>query len=228
MKMLKRAVKFPFKVLIGVLAFVLLYLLSMVLFTLIPANGFSKQPKEGIVIFLKTNGVHTDLVLPVHNEVFDWRTQFDTTTFKKEEKPFTYVAVGWGDKGFYLNTPTWAELKFSTAFNAMFALSTTAMHVTYRTDVLLPGEKIKKIIVSKEQYTRLISYIVHSFQSQSDGKLRRIDCIHYSGANDNFYEAIGTYHLFKTCNVWTNNGLKEIGVKTAFWAPLDKCVLYHF
>jgi hypothetical protein len=42
-----------------------------------------------------------------------------------------YLAFGWGDKGFYLNTPEWADLKVSTALNAAFGLSSSAIHSTF-------------------------------------------------------------------------------------------------
>lgn len=227
MKTAKTILLLPLKLALGLVAFVLLYLLFATLLTWLPSNMFHQQPQEGVTIYLKSNGVHTDLVLPVRNEQFDWRTVLDTNDYKKQNRTLTYMAIGWGDKGFYLNTPTWADLTYTTAFKAMFGLSGSAMHVTYRTDSLRCGEHIRKVVLSKEQYQQLIEYVLASFQKDDTGKIQLIDCCHYHGMNDNFYEANGRYHLFKTCNVWTNNALKTIGVKTAFWAPFEKCVLYH-
>lgn len=228
MKTAKSILLFPIKLALGLVAFVLLYLSFAALLTWLPSNMFHEQAKEGVTIYLKSNGVHTDLVLPVRNEQHDWRTVLDSNDYKKQGKPFTYVAIGWGDKGFYLNTPTWADLTYTTAFKAMFGLSGSAMHVSYRTDSLQCGEHVRKVILSKEQYQQLIDYILASFQAEENGKLAPLICNHYSGLNDNFYEANGRYSLFTTCNVWTNNALKTIGVKTAMWAPFEKCVLYHF
>jgi len=227
MKTVKRTLLFVLKCVLGIAAFVLLYFLFAALLTWIPSNMFQEQPKEGVVIYLKSNGVHTDLVFPVHNEVYDWRRTLDTNNYLRQKRPFTYASIGWGDKGFYLNTPTWADLTFTTAFKAAFGLSGSAMHVSLRTDSLHCGEYVRKVIVSKEQYQNLVAYALLAFQLDENGKVQRIDH-HYEGMNDNFYEAKGRYSLFKTCNVWTNNGLRTIGVKTATWAPFDKCVLYHF
>lgn len=44
---------------------------------------------------------------------------------------YVYLSVGWGDKGFYLDTPTWAEPETFTAFKAVFLVSESAMHCTY-------------------------------------------------------------------------------------------------
>jgi hypothetical protein len=52
----------------------------------------------------------------------DWGKElpFDNTISKRYD--FSYVSFGWGDKGFYLDTPSWAELQPSTAFVAAFGL----------------------------------------------------------------------------------------------------------
>jgi len=44
---------------------------------------------------------------------------------------------------------------------------------------------------------------------------------------DNFYEAHGKYHMFWTCNNWTNTRLKEIGIKNSLWTPMDWGVFYY-
>ena len=42
---------------------------------------------------------------------------------------------------------------------------------------------------------------------------------------DNFYEANYNYHLFKTCNTWTNESLKVAGVKTSSLALFESGIL---
>ena len=50
---------------------------------------------------------------------------------KSKDSTAEYLAFGWGDKGFYLDTPEWSDLKASTAFKAAFALGNSAMHTTF-------------------------------------------------------------------------------------------------
>ena len=45
--------------------------------------------------------------------------------------------------------------------------------------------------------------------------------------NDNFYEAHGNYHLFNTCNAWTNEALQTIGVKTGWLALSSNGIMDH-
>lgn len=206
---------------------VLLYLLCGVLFSVIPVNTSFKEPEEGIEIFIKSNGVHTDIVVPVSSPYIDWREKIKPQYFKGTGSEFKYIGFGWGDKGFYLYTPTWADLKFSTAFNALFWLSTSAMHTTYYENTPVENTLTKKIKISPEQYQQIISHIQTGFRQDEQGEYIALNCCHYSGVNDNFYDGKGIYNLFFTCNSWTNAGLKKAGIKTALWAPFEWSVMRH-
>lgn len=113
----------------GFVLAVIVYILLGLLLPLIevPADKVS-EPKT-IPIYIYTNGVHTDLVLPIKTEYADWSQKIKFENTKSKQTNFKYVGIGWGDKGFYLDTPTWADLKFSTAFKAAFGLSESAMHL---------------------------------------------------------------------------------------------------
>ncbi len=233
--MLQKLLKFMISILkfggnsiLALLFLTVLYLFFTIVLTLIPSNIFSEQPEKGITIYIKSNGVHTDLVLPVANKFYNWDEKIYQEDFALTTDSARWASFGWGDKGFYLYTPDWADLKFSTAFNALFLPSPTAMHVSVAGDTPSENELTKKIILSDEQYLILCDYIFTSFQKDPNENFILISGYHYKGVNDNFYEAEGSYHLFNTCNNWANSGLKTVGVKTATWAPFDKCIFYHF
>ena len=50
----------------------------------------------------------------------------------------------------------------------------------------------------------------------------------FKSSNENYYESGKSYNFINTCNNWTNQGIKLMGIKTATWAPFDRCILYHF
>ncbi|MBN4061868.1 MAG: TIGR02117 family protein [Flavobacteriales bacterium] len=227
MIIIKKIVRIALWLIVSLVSLTVLYFLIAVLLTIIPANSDFTEQKKGINIFVISNGAHTDVCVPIKNKIIDWKTLVDTTDFEYRYHSFKYISFGWGDKGFYLETPTWAELKFSVAFEAMMLPSPTAMHVTMYDFILKESELVKKITISESQYKLLKEYIENTFALDSDQSVQPIDCCRYAGMNDNFYEAKGYFSLFKTCNVWTNNALKTAGVKTAVWAPFDKCVFYH-
>jgi uncharacterized protein (TIGR02117 family) len=199
-----------------------LYLTIAILLSLIPWGDDAAQ--NGIKIYVKTNGVHTDLCLPVVTDEMDWRNFLPLSHFPNVRAP-GYVSMGWGDKGFFLETPTWADLKFSTAFNAAFTGSETAMHVSYHENEPVLSPSTRQKFVSPEKYRDLIEYIKDSFRLK-DAKVELIPGKGY-GSNDNFYEANGSYHLFNTCNAWTNGGLKVAGIRTAVLALFSDGIMRH-
>lgn len=216
-----------FKILKGViklfgifLIFITLYFIAAVGLSAIPVNkDFAPCEKDAVEIYIMTNGVHTDLVLPFKNEMMDWAKMLDPSATQSGNAFINYAAFGWGDKGFYLETKTWEELKASTAFNALFNLGTSAMHVTFYKNIKM-GESCRKICINKESYRKLVQYINDSFKLNSAGIAQQIPGAAY-WKNDSFYEANRRYSLFYTCNTWANNGLKSANLKACWWTPFD-------
>jgi uncharacterized protein (TIGR02117 family) len=204
----------------------LLYGLSAYVLSIIPVNNNMSEHKKEYTIYIKSNGVHTDLVLPIKTDVKDWSEQIKYEHIQSKDSTHQYLAFGWGDKGFYLDTPEWSDLKFSTAFKAAFNLGTSAMHTTFYKKIQ-ENENCVKIEISKEQYLKLITFIEASFQYDTNGNPIFIQAITY-GKNDSFYEAHRTYNLFYTCNTWANQALKKAHMKAAFWTPADKGIFYHY
>jgi uncharacterized protein (TIGR02117 family) len=206
-------------------AFVIAWIFFAILFPYIISGYGPLKENKNITVFIESNGVHTDFVMPVKNSSIYWDKFLPYSDFEIAGPAFECVSIGWGDKGFFIGTPTWADLKFSTAFNAAFGLGSTAMHVTYKRYQPKESEHCKKLILSEYQYSILINYIRSSFQSK-DGRSIAIDHPGYSD-HDCFYEANGTYSLFNTCNVWTGNGLRAAGIATGAWTPLCGGVLQN-
>lgn len=199
------------------LAATALYLISALLFSFLPTHPARQECSPNFEIFIASNGVHLDIIIPVENI----EPQF---LQKLCPLPNTqYIAFGWGDKSFYINTPEWSDLTFPVAFKALFLKSETAMHVT-----CLPRRfpSWEKVPLCKNQLIKLNTYIFNTFQYDENENPKLID---YEGYNqyDAFYDAKGSFSLFKTCNVWVNTALKEIEVKTSVWSPFDFGVLFH-
>lgn len=191
----------------------------------IPTKEETCTPKT-IECYILSNGVHTDLVLPLENELKNWNNTVSPQDTKGKQTTYEYVGFGWGSKGFYLETPTWDDLTFSTAFKATFGLGTTAIHTTFY-NRLQESNHCIKIKLCPAQYKKLVLFIENSFQKDGAETIHIKTEANY-GLNDAFYEAKGTYNLFTTCNTWANNGLKACHQKTAFWTPFDKGILYHY
>ncbi|HOZ74412.1 MAG TPA: TIGR02117 family protein [Flavobacterium sp.] len=223
MKSVKKGFRWLLKLLIGIIGFIVVYGLVVFVLSRITVNSEDKQADGNIAIYIKSNGVHTDIVVPVTNKIKDWRNEvaFDHTLSK--DSTYQYIGFGWGDKGFYLNTPQWSDLKVSTACNAMFYLGNSAMHATFFYG-LKEGERCVKINISQAEYQKLVAYIQSGFCGQ---KATVIPNAHY-GDNDSFYEGEGRYSLFYTCNSWANNALKAADQKAALWTLTDTGILCHY
>lgn len=213
------AIKWIGRTILVFLSLIALYLLSAWALSLIVVNGYSKEQLT-MSIYIKTNGVHTDIVVPTKNELIDWSEYFEHKFTKNTDSTYQYLGLGWGDKGFYLETPQWSDLKISTAFNAAFGLGSTAIHATYYRNIEI-NEDCKRIDISKNQYQKLIAYVFESLDQDSVGKILNIKTTANYGSNDAFFEATGSYSVFHTCNTWANNALKASEQKACFWTPFD-------
>jgi len=194
------------------LGFVCFYIV-FALFGMIFSCG-SIDAKQEVTIFIRSNGVHTDICMPTVTDQKDWLTSIDISDYQ-DQRHTEYIAIGWGDKGFFLDTPTWAELKASTAINAVFLPSPTAMHVEFLAQPQ-NSETIREVKISKKAYRRLIQFVESTFMLKENHPI--LIPGHGYGLTDNFYEAHGSYHLFNTCNVWTNDAMKSASIPTSIFS----------
>lgn len=202
-----------------------LYVFYIQVGMLIPVNSSYAYSENEIQFYVVSNGVHTDVCLPVKNEVYDWTDLIATQDFAEISNSPAYISIGWGDKGFYLDTPTWADLKVSTAIKAIFLPSETAMHITYFEEEPQESDKVVKCSMDKEEYLKLIEYVNASFERNGNEVGVQLLVGKGYSLKDNFYEASGSYWGFKTCNTWTNEALKVAGVKTSFHALFEPGIL---
>lgn len=227
-KSILKAFKYLGLFLAGFIVFVLIYLLAAFTIPKIKVDA-EVVNNPSIEMYILSNGVHTDMVLPVKTAHVKWNEVFPYANTNGKDTTPDYIGIGWGDKGFYLNTPTWADLTFETAFKAVFGLSTTAVHATYHfKKELVLGENCKKLMLTTEQYNRLIQYIKSSLTLNANGSSQWIETNANYGNFDAFYEANGNYSMFHTCNTWSNNALKSCGQKACIWTPFQSGIFYHY
>lgn len=223
---MKKLLKIIFYPLITVFTFLTLYLVSTFVLSRIPVNSKQKEQSE-VNIYILSNGVHTDLVLPIKSQRINWGTIVKYEDTVSGDSLANYIAFGWGDKGFYLDTPEWSQLKPKVALNAALGLSTSAIHATFYKK-LEENEDCIKLKISYEQYNKLVNFIWGSFQKDNFGNPIFIKTNAVYGDNDSFYEGVGSYSLFHTCNTWANNGLKACDQKAALWTAFDSGIFYHY
>jgi len=202
----------------------LLYLLIL-LIGLIPVNNDFEPAAKGIEIFISSNGVHADVVVPIQTDLIDWRESFPEENFAGNTSAATYVAIGWGDKGFYVDTPTWADFKISMALKALFTPSPCCLHVVMKSKPV-SDENMRSVIISEKQYAAMVQAIQGCIERDENEKLIFIPDASYNQF-DAFYEAEGNYHILNTCNSWVGWVMRETGIKTPLLTPMPKTVYLY-
>ncbi|RDV16242.1 TIGR02117 family protein [Pontibacter diazotrophicus] len=226
------------RVIIRILSFVLwfiatvaglavLFIFSAFVLSSIPVNSSVAQspPAAPVEIYVTSNGVHTDIVVPVVTPTIDWRNKIPLHHFESADSSYQYLAFGWGDRQFYMETPEWSDLTLGVALRATLWPTPSAMHVEYIASQLTPTKRQQPVLLSAEDYQDLVQYIDASFQQES-GQYKHIPNSGYTGL-DTFYEAHGKFYILKNCNNWVNQGLKAAGIEAALWAPLPFAVMRH-
>ena len=205
----------------------LLYVCLAIVLGLLPNNRDWKNPKDGITIWLTTNGVHAALILPRQNQQMDWTPIFAPAHTKtgKLDPNWDTISFGWGDRKFFLETPTWNDLSASTAIYALSGLDHAVMHVDYDEAPLDDPDTIA-LKLSPEAYARLVAYILASVQTDAHGQPLWIEG-HSYGPGDAFYGARGSYSLVRTCNQWVRDALAAAGTRVPLWSPFDKPLFWQ-
>lgn len=213
--------------LIGI-GLLVIYALITVALSYIPVNkNQTANQNQNFSIYILTNGVHADIVVPYINEIYDWSVYLNPSLTPGKITRAQWVAFGWGDKGFYLQTPEWKDLKPSVALKAATGFSESAMHVTYYEKMISNNEDCIEIKLNEEQYKALCAFILDRFD-QVDNQFQLIETDQNYGLNDVFYEAKGSYNLFYTCNTWANNALKSAKLKASLFTLWDKGIFYQY
>lgn len=163
-------------------------------------------------IYLHTNGVHLDIA--INKDDINPQLLQD---IKLHDSKSQYLSFGWGEKKFYLNTPTWEDVTVETAVIALFQNSESLVHLTH---YQAPSADWVAVQVSDAEFNKMSDYLNQTFKTDASGHKVLLVNSGY-GDYDDFYQANGSYTLFNTCNTWANAGFKHSGLKASYWTPFD-------
>jgi uncharacterized protein (TIGR02117 family) len=223
---MKRPLRILLKIFAGLVAIPALYLSAALLLGTFPANRGWHEAERGVPIFVMTNGVHTWLMVPAVNQDMDWRPLVPGEHLRDPRYGAAdHVAFGYGNREFYLNTPTWSDLNPRTAFLALFGRGSSLVHADHehRPEA---DEYQRPLTLSRAEYRRLVAFIRASFRYDANGRTMPLLGRGY-GPNDIFYEAVGRYDAFRDCNQWTGEALRQAGVKMGVWTPFSQSVMWR-
>jgi uncharacterized protein (TIGR02117 family) len=203
----------------------LLYLVGALVGALVPRNSGWQEPSRGILLFVRDNGVHVDLVLPATVAGIDLYRLARPDHIANREAASGWVAFGWGQREFYLETPRWADLSVGNAARAVFG-GDTLMHIEHVARPR-PSSDTRPVRLEPHAYHRLVAAVRRGFATGRDGRTIPLLGKGYAD-NDVFYGGRGHYNAFRTSNQWTADVLAEAGVKVGIWTPFAQGLMWRF
>ena len=201
-----------------------LYLIAAWIGSSFPANADWRPARSGVTIYVVTNGYHSGLILPVSEGGEDWSLIIRPTDLPDPRDAGNWLLFGWGDREFYLDTPTWSDIRPKTVVPALVGSNHTLVHVDHLKD-LHEVLDARAVALTRVQYRRLTTFIKTSMVLDAEG---RGEAIPGYGSRDVFYAARGRYSALRTCNVWTGEALVAAGVKVGRWTPFSGGVMRWF
>lgn len=207
------------------LAAPLAYAIAALALGLLARNAEFQAAADGTPVYVIANLAHADLVVPAHALSLVRAGGLRPADLGMTERADPYLALGWGDREFYLTTPTWADLRAGTAWRALTGADSTLMHVEAIDDArVLAGAR--ELRLAPAQLARLVQFIEASFAVDAQGQVQRVSGARY-GTHDAFYVARGRYSALYTCNEWARAALATAGVRTPWWSPFPQAIDYQ-
>jgi uncharacterized protein (TIGR02117 family) len=182
------------------------------------AAGAEARAASGIAVYVEDNGIHTGIVVPKALLTPRLAGRFVAADLRDPRYArHDWVAVGWGDRAFYLDTPTWRDLSLSTVAAAAVGSDATVLHVEH-VPPPIAGGPVKRVLLRPDQARRLVGFI--------DASLGEGPADRGYDAWDAFYPARGHYSAVRTCNAWTGEALVAAGVPMGRWTPFSGTVMW--
>lgn len=188
--------------------------------TLIPRPLWPAVTGEGPTtrrIYVISNPIHTDIAIPVDAAVLERFRFLSEDGIATNGEGVRYLIFGWGGRAFYLETPTWSQLKPIPVFKAL-TVDAAAMHVDVAGPIPEAHPAVAGYGLSEARFAALLDFIAASFTRDAD-RPKFIPGAGYS-TSDGFYEAEGAFNVFVGCNTWTARALRVAGLRTGWWNPL--------
>ncbi len=180
-----------------------------------PASGVRADPDR---IYLLTTLLHADFAIPVDDAL---RARF---AFLREEggvpldnPDLRYLVFGWGSRAFYTQTPSLGDIRPGPTLRAVTG-DASVMHVLPARDVSrLPNARAVRL--PPGGYERLLDFIEASFDRGAGAPRPGY------GFGDAFFPAVGSFNIFRPCNIWAAAGLRRAGIATGAWTPTTHSLL---
>ena len=155
-------------------------------------------------IQVASNGWHTAIVVPA--------PALEATGLLPEAADFpgaAFLEFGWGDRVYY---PA-QEKTVGMALSAALVPTPAVMHMAGLAAAPRAGgsgREVVSVALTEAGFLNLVEALAAEFERPAGGRAASVARGLYPGSR--FYNALGEFHLFNTCNTWTSRMLRAAGV----------------
>jgi uncharacterized protein (TIGR02117 family) len=168
-----------------------------------PGVAPAPPPEAPVTIHLVSHGWHAGIV--VRQADVPPRLWPERRDFPHAE----YLEVGWGDRDFYRSPDPGVWL----ALRAALVPTPSVLHVVGFTGPVagyFGSSEVVELAVSRAGFERLVRYIHDAHERGGAPAAEPLGPALYGRGY--FYPARESFHLLRTCNVWTARALREAGL----------------
>jgi len=198
--------------------------LAALIGSIFPANNDWQEPEDGIELFIETNGVHVSLIIPMQTAGGGLSDIIRPDALISPEKYGTHAMVGWGHEGVYRRGESWSDVQPGDIWDAATGSDNVLFHIYHRSNPSAAQHR-RSFLVTPKQYKYIVNEIRSKFVLDADGRAAATPAY---GDDDVFYDAIGHYSAFNTCNEWIASLLRRAGVRVGIWSPFESGVMRWF
>ena len=195
---------------------VIVYLFATIVGAVLPDHADTgRAPGEGRQIYLLTTALHADYAIPVDPQIrrrFAW---LGDAGLPMENPELRYLVFGWGSKAFYTTAAQYTDIRPGPTFTAVTG-DQSVMHVVPAGDIS-GNANAYPVKLPPGGLDRLLDFVEQSFAGGPDDPQWLADM--GFGMGDEFFAANGRFDIFRPCNIWAADGLREAGLSTGRWTP---------
>jgi uncharacterized protein (TIGR02117 family) len=169
-------------------------------------------PGEAASVYLLDNGFHADLVLPRAS-----LAAAGGVSARAIERlpPGPWVAVGWGDAGFYRGTGL-GPARLADGLRALVWPRNAAVirmeALRASPDQLYAADAVTRIALSRRGLERAVVRLDRSFATADGAPIAEAGAAH--DPDGRFFHSVERFHLLQLCNHWTAGLLNAAGLRT--------------
>lgn len=180
-------------------------------------HGESVPAARAHRILMLSNPIHTDIAIPVDNDLLMRFGFLRAAGLDLDNPNLRYLIFGWGGRSFYVETPTWADLKVGPVLKS-FTLDRSVIHAELAGEIPEDAPAVTVLSIDDGGLERLKQFILGSLVEADSGPVSLPGSSY--GANDAFFEAKGYFNAFMGCNTWTAAALRQAGLTSGLWTAL--------